>query len=128
MAMKIVLRTFELSSGLRVNFSKSSLIGVDVSDDFLAMDARFVHCERCSLPFKYLGFPVGPNPRTTSTWDHMLHVIKIGIRGWQYRSSILGGRIVLVKSFLSSIPIFHLSFKKLPRMYRKRLLRYIGNS
>lgn len=33
-AMKTVLRIFELSSGLRVNFAKSSLMGVNVSEVF----------------------------------------------------------------------------------------------
>lgn len=58
-AMKTVLRTFELCSGLRVNFAKSNLIGANVSDDFFFLGARFLNCKQAALPFKYLGLLVG---------------------------------------------------------------------
>jgi len=35
--MKSVLRGFEMVSGLKINFSKSSLIGVNVSDEFMVL-------------------------------------------------------------------------------------------
>lgn len=57
-AMKTFLQAFEISSGLRVNFAKSNLIGVNVLDNFLDLGARFLN-KRGSLPFKYLGIPVG---------------------------------------------------------------------
>lgn len=74
--MKPFLRTFESSSRLRVNFAKSSLIGANVSDDFLALGAKFLNCKCGALPFKYLGLPVGANPRRVSTLDHMLQVTR----------------------------------------------------
>lgn len=67
-AMKSILRSFELMSGLKVNFSKSSLIGVNVDVDFLPTAEGFLHCKVATLPFKYLGLPVGGNPRKASTW------------------------------------------------------------
>lgn len=54
LAMKTLLWTFELASGLRVNFSKSSLPSVNLSDDLLAIGAGFLICKRQSLPFKYI--------------------------------------------------------------------------
>jgi hypothetical protein len=58
---------FELVSGLKVNFSKSILIGVNVSTNFLHVAENFLHCKLGSLPFTYLGLPVGANPRLSST-------------------------------------------------------------
>lgn len=66
-AMKTITRSFNLVSSLRVNFAKSSLIGVNFSEEFLTMDARFLNCKRESLPFKYLKLPVGENPRKAFT-------------------------------------------------------------
>lgn len=60
--MKAILRCFELSSGLKVNFSKSSIVGVNVSPLFLFLVKRFLHCKIGVLLFKYLGLPVGANP------------------------------------------------------------------
>jgi hypothetical protein len=56
--MKALLRGFEMASGLKINFFKSSLIGVNISGDFMAMACDFLNCSEGSLPFKYLGLPV----------------------------------------------------------------------
>jgi hypothetical protein len=75
-AMKAVLRWFELVSGLKVNFSKSCLMGVNVSSSFLQGAASFLHCKLGSIPFIYLGLPVGANPRLASTWDPVVKTIE----------------------------------------------------
>lgn len=62
-AMKSVLRCFELLSGLKVNFHKSSLISLNVEERFNCAAARFLNCKQGGIPFKYLGLPVGANPR-----------------------------------------------------------------
>lgn len=54
-AMKTVMRSLEIVSGQKVNFWKSCLMGVIVSDSFLEMAAKFLHCKIDELPFKYLG-------------------------------------------------------------------------
>ncbi|MCI26093.1 LINE-1 reverse transcriptase like, partial [Trifolium medium] len=62
-ALKAILRGFEMVSGLKVNFWKSNLMGVNVPQDFLSLASAFLNCRVCSIPFKYLGLPVGANPR-----------------------------------------------------------------
>ncbi|XP_058725510.1 uncharacterized protein LOC131596787 [Vicia villosa] len=63
-SMKAILRGFELMSGLRINFSKSNIYGINVGDWFLEAASSFLSCKVSSLPFKYLGIKVGGNPRT----------------------------------------------------------------
>jgi hypothetical protein len=41
--LKAVLRAFELASGLKVNFWKSSIIGVNMENDFMLMAANFLN-------------------------------------------------------------------------------------
>jgi hypothetical protein len=65
--LKAILRGFEMMSGLKVNFFKSCLVGVNVSDEFMFMATEFLNCRRGSIPFKYLGLPVGGNPRKLDT-------------------------------------------------------------
>lgn len=48
-AMKTVLRIFELASRLSINFAKIILIGVNVSDDFLALGSMFLGCQHRSI-------------------------------------------------------------------------------
>jgi hypothetical protein len=65
--LKALLQGFELALGLKINFSKSSLIGINVQSDFMAMACNFLHCPQGFLPFKYLGLPVGANHRKSAT-------------------------------------------------------------
>ncbi|GAU24569.1 hypothetical protein TSUD_149100 [Trifolium subterraneum] len=65
---KTVLRGFELVSGLKINFMKSKLYGLNVEDEFLAAGSTFLSCRSDAIPFKFLGIPVGANPRRRETW------------------------------------------------------------
>jgi hypothetical protein len=121
--LKAILRGFELASGLKVNFRKSCLIGVNVHNSFMESACNFLNCKHGSIPFWYLGLPVGANPKRISTWEPMVDGIRRRLRGWRSRYVSLGGRIVLINSVLNSIPIFYLSFLKLPVVVLKKLIR-----
>lgn len=43
--MKSVFRCFELVSGMKVNFNKTRLIGINVDDDFISSGADFLNCK-----------------------------------------------------------------------------------
>ncbi|KAM0062164.1 putative RNA-directed DNA polymerase [Helianthus debilis subsp. tardiflorus] len=54
-----LLRCFHLSSGLKVNFSKSQLFGVGVPDEIILQKASILQCKTGTFPFTYIGLPVG---------------------------------------------------------------------
>ncbi|MCH80513.1 putative non-LTR retroelement reverse transcriptase, partial [Trifolium medium] len=56
----------------KVNFTKSSVMGVNVSTGFLTLAERCLHCSVGSIPFTYMGLPVGANPQKGSTWKPLL--------------------------------------------------------
>lgn len=49
--VKTTLRCFELASGLHVNFAKSSMTSISVSNSFLVFAESFLLCRVVSLPF-----------------------------------------------------------------------------
>ncbi|AES75679.1 acid phosphatase/vanadium-dependent haloperoxidase [Medicago truncatula] len=53
--LKSILRGFEMASGLKINFYKSSLIGVNAPRDFMEVACRCLHCREGCVSFKYLG-------------------------------------------------------------------------
>jgi hypothetical protein len=112
--MKAILRGFEMVSGLKVNFWKSSLMGVNVSQDFLWLASVFLNCKVSSVPFIYLGLPVGANSRRLATWEPLINSLRKRLGAWSNKFVSLGGRIVLLNSVLNAIPIFYLSFMKIP--------------
>ncbi|GAU28852.1 hypothetical protein TSUD_21890 [Trifolium subterraneum] len=121
--LKALLRGFELTSGLKVNFWKSCLIGVNVSDHFMTMACRFLNCKQGMVPFSYLGLPVGANPRRCSTWDPLIEQLRRRLQNWRHKYVSLGGRIVLINSVLNAIPIFYLSFLRMPAVVIKKIIR-----
>jgi len=53
--MRAILLLFESLSGLKVNFSKSCLVGVNVATSWLSEAAMVLNCRVGSIPFLYLG-------------------------------------------------------------------------
>jgi hypothetical protein len=58
-----------------------------------------------------------------STWEPMLDQLKKRLNSWGNKYVSLGGRIVLLNSVLNAIPIFYLSFLKIPVKVLKMVTR-----
>jgi len=52
-----------LVSGLRVNFHKSAIGVVGISNLDLIVFSKCLNCRQMTLPLKYLGVTIGGNPR-----------------------------------------------------------------
>ena len=63
-----MLRRFELLSGVRINFHKSTICGVGVDKDMVSGFALVIRCRLTSFPLKYLGLPFGSSARLCITW------------------------------------------------------------
>ncbi|WJX74571.1 hypothetical protein P8452_58208 [Trifolium repens] len=113
-ALRAVLLLFELMSGLKVNFNKSMLVGVNISDSWLCEAAFALRCRVGGIPFLYLGLPIGGDPRRLGFWEPVLARIRSRLSGWGNRFLSFGGRLVLLKSVLTSLPVYALSFFKAP--------------
>lgn len=57
--LKTLLQNFSDSRGLKVNYSKSMLLPVNISEESLDHLAKTFGCSKGSLPFTYLGLPLG---------------------------------------------------------------------
>jgi len=121
--LKAVLRGFEMASGLKINFFKSCLIGVNVPNDFMEMACNILNCSEGSLPFKYLGLPMGANPRSAVTWEPLVEHLGRRLNSWGHKYISLGGRIILLNLVLNAIPIFYLSFLKMPVNVWRKIVR-----
>lgn len=108
--IKRILRLFELFSGLKVNYNKSSLYGWNVSEEIMEEWAELLGYVRGSNHLSYLGLKVGINPHFSANWKWLVDKIKNRIACWDGRNISLGGRATLIQSVLSAIPIFALSF------------------
>nr|KAJ0184777.1 hypothetical protein LSAT_V11C900477670 [Lactuca sativa] len=86
-----ILRCFELSSGLKINMSKSRLFGFGVQDCELDMVARSFNCLTGSLPFTYLGLPVGASMTKVSLWKPIIDKFQAKLSRWKASTLSFGG-------------------------------------
>ncbi|GKV36373.1 hypothetical protein SLEP1_g44514 [Rubroshorea leprosula] len=111
--VKGILRWFELISGLKVNLKKSSPYAFNPGDNWLSRAANFLKCKMGEIPFLYLEMPVGENSRRRM-WLPVIENFYKKLASWKAQSLSFGGRLVLLKSVLSSLPLYYLSLFKIP--------------
>jgi len=61
MVVKVILRCIEIASGLKINFQKSRLAGINVERNSLLCYEKSLNCSLMRIPFIYLGMEVGGN-------------------------------------------------------------------
>jgi hypothetical protein len=112
--LKANLMLFELISGLKVNFHKSMLVGVNIAQAWLRDATSVLNCKLGCIPFVYLGLLIGGNVKRISFWSALVDKICGKLSLWKSRHLSMGGRLVLLKSILSSILVYILSFFRAP--------------
>ncbi|KAL4384698.1 hypothetical protein GQ457_15G025740 [Hibiscus cannabinus] len=80
---KRVLRCFEICSGLSINFRKSCLVGINTDSTEVKNLASICGCKEGEFPFKYLGFPLGADPRKISTWEPVIERFRAKLTTWK---------------------------------------------
>lgn len=63
-----ILKCFHITSGLKVNFQKSRLFGIGISDTDLHRQAQVLGCLQRTFPFTYFIVPVGENMALMKNW------------------------------------------------------------
>ncbi|XP_028076768.1 uncharacterized protein LOC114278826 [Camellia sinensis] len=121
LTIKRILRCFEIISGLKINFQKNGVRGVGLSEECVKIFASRLNCTYHKLPLKYLGLPLGTNPSRRVTWKPVVDNFKKKLSGWKRRLLSFTGRVTLIKSVLSSLPIYYMSLFRLPRGVAKEL-------
>ena len=108
--MRAVLLLFEDISRLKFNFNKSMLTVVS----WLREAMSVMNYRSGSIPFVYLGFPISWDVRKLGFWKHVVDRIVARLSLWNNKFLSFGGRLVLLKSVMSSLPVYFLSFFKAP--------------
>ena len=113
-ALRAILTLFESMSGLKVNYHTSMLVGVNVEESWLGEAAFVLSCKIGKIPFMYLGLSIGGDARRLSFWEPVIDCIKSRLSDRKSKNLSFGGRLILLKSVLSSLPVYALSFFRAP--------------
>ncbi|RVW45101.1 putative ribonuclease H protein [Vitis vinifera] len=115
-----LLMWFEACSGLRINLEKSEMIPVGrvLNIEGLALELR---CKVGGIPSSYLGMPLGAAFNSLAVWDGVEERFRRRLAMWKRQYISKGGRLTLIRSTMSSMPIYLMSLFHLPRKVRLRL-------
>jgi hypothetical protein len=121
--LKGLLRSFSDSTGLHVNFSKSFLVPINLSDAKTVYLAHTFGCAVGSMPFTYLGLPLGTTKPTLQDFSPMLTRIEnrlfVVSKFLSYH-----GRLILVNSVMNALPTFYMCTLQLPPQIIKQIDSY----
>ena len=85
--------------------------------------AQILGCQTASLPMKYLGLPLGATFKAKLIWNLIIERMEKRLAGWKRLYISKGGKVTLIKSSLSSLPTYFLSFFPIPTGVAHRLER-----
>lgn len=105
--LKALLQSFSLSTGLKVNYSKSCLLPINITQDKVDQLAGVFGCQCGTYPFTYLGLAMETTkPRVE---DHTPLVSRIERRISAAATWLtMAGRATYIDCAISSIPIYHM--------------------
>ncbi|XP_072081248.1 uncharacterized protein [Arachis hypogaea] len=109
-------------SGLSINFDKSSLIPLNCEEQWVHRMCRLWGCKEATLPVKYLGVPLGANPRLVKTWKPIIDKVEEKLSLWKAKVLNKAEKLVLIKSILNSLPVYYLSLYKMPKAVAEKLI------
>lgn len=104
--VKTILICFEAMSGLKINYSKSQVFTVAMSDDEGTDIANALNCQKAELPMTYLGLPCADRALTEGDWDPTTLKVAARCDPWEGKLMSSAARLTLTNACLSAIPTF----------------------
>ena len=92
---------------------KSEMVPIGEVDDVHAL-AKILGCRVGELPISYLGMSLGASHNFPSIWNPILEKFERHLVGWKKLYLSKEGRLMLLKSTLSSLPTYFLSLFTIP--------------
>ena len=103
-----ILMWFEALSGLRINLNMSEILSIGSMDNAEELAAE-LGCGIGSLLTSYPGLPLGVKHKAVGVWDTVEDRFRNRLASWKSQYISKGGRLTLIRSTLSCLPIYFLS-------------------
>jgi hypothetical protein len=105
-AFTAVIEDFGTASGLRTNIAKCSVNLIRCTDAHEALVAQELRCPMESFPLRYLGLPLSLRKPSAAQLQYLVDNVANKLPGWKASLLDKGARLDLVRSTLSTMPIF----------------------
>ena len=105
--IKDLLQLYQACSGQKVNIAKSSLSpSPRMTEACCSLVRSILGVREQKLPFIYLGVPMIRGRETCAMFDGLLSKMRHRLCHWSLKMLSMGGKIVLIRHVLCSLPIY----------------------
>lgn len=101
----LILKLYERLTGLKVNSAKSSFVPISIAPNLVSVVADILQCGPSTLPAKYLGLPLTTSQPRRGQYQSLILAVHNRMAGWKANLLSYGGRLTLLKSVMSSMPL-----------------------
>jgi hypothetical protein len=121
--LKDILHIFTDAIGLKVNYNKSLMVPLNIPEHSLVSLATSFNCAKGSLPFTYLGLPLGT---TKPRIEDFLPLVSKCERRLHATSLFLSqaGSLLMTNAVFTSIPMFQMGTFLLPKTVLEQIDKY----
>jgi hypothetical protein len=112
---KFLLYCLESMSGLKINYQKSEVMVVGASKEERSKIANILNCRKRTLPINYMGIPISDSKLFAANMIYVGLKVKERLPTWQGLLLSPGGKSILTKSSLSSLPNYTMGVYLLPK-------------
>lgn len=116
-----LLQEYERSSAELVNQGKSRFYIHDKYQRRVPVIERATRLTRLLLSLIYLGVLIFYGRAKAIYFEHMVEKVRKALEGWKAKLLSFGGRITLIKSILTSYPIYTLASSRVPKSILQRI-------
>jgi hypothetical protein len=120
---RCIFMTFEGASGLGCNLAKCQFGLIRCDEDQLIAATMILPCQVMEFPMKYLGIPLSTTKLLKCVWQLLLDKVADKLPLWKGQLLQCTGRLTLIRTTLSAIPMFTAISLELPHWVIKTLVK-----
>jgi hypothetical protein len=122
-----LLCTFCAATGLEINHQKSVFITHNVQEPLISEVKELFGFASAELKegFSYLGFFIKSSRYSSRDWIWLVDKFERRIRFWCNKLLSLGGRLILIKAVLESLPVYWMALAHIPATVLRSLRQLI---
>ena len=122
------LKSYQTTSGQKISLKKSCFfVSNKMAASRMKMIQEITGFTRGKLPFIYLGCPIFKGMSKQVYFEEVVKKISKKVEGWKSKQLSPGGKLILLRHVLSSIPIHTLSVFDIPMVVVERINRILSN-
>ncbi|KAJ1703910.1 hypothetical protein LUZ63_003689 [Rhynchospora breviuscula] len=119
--LKMILLALQFISGLALNRNKSDLMVTHLDEELVIALSQEMGCRPSKFPIRYLGLPLSDKKLKKQSYLPLIAKLKSKLNSWKAPFLSSAGRLVLINSCITSMPLYFMSAFQVPKWVLKEI-------